>query len=109
MRVSSIQPLFLFLAVLVTTTVVNSLVHHLRIAKDDRNMFPIETFGFVVGGVIELNIADFDISKSLKKHEASTNSSVATIYKTGLVRREAGWPMTCPIALLFPHHSSPQE
>lgn len=38
-----------------------SLIHHLKLRDDARNIFKIETFGFVEGGWIDLNIADLSL------------------------------------------------
>ena len=44
------QMLYVFLLILSLLQFAVSLVHDLQITKDDRNLFKIETFGFVAGG-----------------------------------------------------------
>jgi G protein-coupled receptor 107 len=51
----------------------HSLVHRLVIKSDDRDIFKIETFGFVGGGMMNITLTDFDLAipkydKSVKKN-----------------------------------------
>lgn len=46
---------------------VGSLVHHLVIKNDDRNIFKIETFGFIGGGMMNITLTDFSIASSTKQ------------------------------------------
>jgi G protein-coupled receptor 107 len=46
---------------------VGSLVHHLVIKNDDRNIFKIETFGFIGGGMMNITLTDFSIASSPKQ------------------------------------------
>ena len=39
------------------------MIHHLTIDQDDRRVFPIELFGFFEGGVINVTVRDFAVSK----------------------------------------------
>ena len=48
---------------------IESLIHHLDISQDDRNIFSIETFGFYEGGQMELTISDFEIIMNQKEKE----------------------------------------
>lgn len=52
-------------------TLVNGLVHHLTIRNDDRNVFKIETFGFITGGTVSMKLSDFSIHES-KKSRSNT-------------------------------------
>ena len=65
MRSVSIQyALGAFLCALGTVT---SLIHHLSIHNDDRTVFKIETFGFVEGGKMEIDILDFSLHFTTKQ------------------------------------------
>lgn len=59
----------LFCALIITT---NGLVHHLTIHNDLRNVFKIETFGFITGGAIKITLADFTIHEPKKVHPTTT-------------------------------------
>jgi G protein-coupled receptor 107 len=50
--------LFLPIVVLLCSPVYG-LIHHLTIKDDSRQMFEIETFGFMVGGVLNITVRDF--------------------------------------------------
>jgi hypothetical protein len=50
---------------------VESLIHHLVISNDHRNIFKIESFGFVKGGTMQLDLADFHV-----KAPPTTSSSI---------------------------------
>ena len=54
---------------------VDGLIHHLNIRKDDRHTFKIETFGFVNGGVIDLTVTDFSISKNSAEKKAELDAA----------------------------------
>eukprot|EP00605_Chrysophyceae_sp_TOSAG23-4_P001030 GSChrysophyteH1.ASY1.ANO1.1132.1 assembled CDS len=41
---------------------VDSLIHHLVIEEDSRHLFKIESFGFDIGGVMELKLSDFSMN-----------------------------------------------
>lgn len=41
---------------------VSSLIHDLKISNDDRNIFKIETFGFIAGGKMTFKLTDFSIN-----------------------------------------------
>ena len=43
------------------------LVHQLHIRHDDRNIFKIETFGFVTGGVMNITVTNFVVLLTLKE------------------------------------------
>jgi G protein-coupled receptor 107 len=45
---------------------VNSLIHHLHIRNDHRALFEIETYGFKVGGKMNITISNFHLSSSEK-------------------------------------------
>lgn len=47
-----------------------SLKHNLLISNDNRNIFKIETFGFIEGGIVDIKISDFSIQLSTKEKEA---------------------------------------
>lgn len=51
---------------------IDALIHHLTIHNDDRNVFKIETFGFVDGGKIIINLSDFSLHSVGKHHINST-------------------------------------
>lgn len=44
---------------------VESLVHNLKIVNDDRDIFKIETFGFVSGGLVNITVSDLTISNPM--------------------------------------------
>jgi len=46
------------------------LKHNLLISNDNRNIFKIETFGFIEGGIVDIKISDFVIQLSTKEKEA---------------------------------------
>lgn len=54
---------------------VYSLKHHLFIHNDDRNVFKIETFGFVVGGEMEITVSDFSVHLTAKEMKMLVNST----------------------------------
>jgi hypothetical protein len=54
-------------AFLCTIGAVNSLIHHLSIHNDDRTVFKIETFGFVAGGKMKIDILDFSLHFTAKE------------------------------------------
>eukprot|EP00607_Mallomonas_marina_P009512 CAMPEP_0182419110 /NCGR_PEP_ID=MMETSP1167-20130531/3509_1 /TAXON_ID=2988 /ORGANISM="Mallomonas Sp, Strain CCMP3275" /LENGTH=483 /DNA_ID=CAMNT_0024593745 /DNA_START=99 /DNA_END=1550 /DNA_ORIENTATION=+ len=60
---------------------VASLVHNLVIRNDPRNLFKIETFGFIPGGKINITVEDF----SLGAVKSGTNSS---LLQTGFILRK---------------------
>jgi hypothetical protein len=41
-----------------------AMIHHLTIEQDERQIFPIELFGFYKGGVINITVRDFSISSA---------------------------------------------
>ena len=43
------------------------LIHQLHIRHDDRNIFKIETFGFVTGGVMNITVNNFAVLFTLKE------------------------------------------
>lgn len=57
-----------------------SLIHNLIIKNDYRNLFEIETFGFRVGGKLNITIEDFTINHNLNHKENIT-------YKIGFMLR----------------------
>jgi len=71
------------LTVLLLTLVIsgNALIHNLNIKGDNRNIFKIETFGFLSGGKITMDIHDFDIRSSGK------GASDINKYKTRFILR----------------------
>lgn len=93
----------------ISMTMTQSLVHHLTIKADDRHLFKIETFGFLPGGVMQLDVSDFSIKsphsynakKSSKKenmeeelNDASgirrlTTPTESVTYKVGFLLRHA--------------------
>lgn len=62
---------------------VYSLIHDLKIANDDRNIFKIETFGFVAGGEMSMELTGFSMEAV---GEAARNMSAA---KIGFIMRKA--------------------
>ncbi len=54
-------------AVLCALGSVSSLIHHLSIHNDDRTVFKIETFGFVEGGKMKIDILDFSLHFTTKQ------------------------------------------
>lgn len=54
-------------AVLCALGSVTSLIHHLSIHNDDRTVFKIETFGFVEGGKMKIDILDFSLHFTTKQ------------------------------------------
>jgi hypothetical protein len=96
--------LLLFIVTVCCLSVCNSLIHHLKIHNDDRNVFKIETFGFIQGGLMELHIADLAIHRAPhspphfidtpkisddKKSANSTGSSPINPYRMGFILRKA--------------------
>lgn len=69
--------------------VVDALVHHLTIHNDDRNVFKIETFGFVTGGKIYISVSDFGLHapKAAGHHPSSNNNSSSLLSPGGKSRR----------------------
>mgnify|MGYP006940257472 CR=1 FL=1 len=59
----------LFLS-LCSVSLFTSLKHNLLISNDNRNIFKIETFGFIEGGIVDIKISDFAIQLSTKEKEA---------------------------------------
>lgn len=59
--------------------VASSLVHHLAIRNDDRNVFKIETFGFISGGTIKIDVTDFNV------HDLRKSRSGAELPHRGLL------------------------
>lgn len=69
--------LVLIFSVIIPVTV-TALKHDLHIKHDDRNLFKIETFGFLEGGITDITLTDFSIEGL-----APSNSS----YQIGLLLR----------------------
>jgi hypothetical protein len=59
----------------------HALIHHLHIADDDREIFKIETFGFVDGGVMNITIKDFSLHSKV--------GSQPSKFQGGFVMRKA--------------------
>jgi hypothetical protein len=53
--------LLILLILLVTLSLTEGLIHHLTIHNDHRNMFKIESFGFLQGGTMQLDVSDFHV------------------------------------------------
>lgn len=68
-----------------------SLVHDLTITNDDRDVFKIETFGFVTGGVMNITIKDFSLQFAALTTVAkeSSNTATTTPNKMGFIMRKA--------------------
>lgn len=64
-----------------------ALVHHLRIEEDDRNLFKIETFGFLGEGKMNLTLSSFFLSK--KNGEKIGNNNNNKDMRIGFVMRRA--------------------
>jgi len=64
-----------------------ALVHHLSIARDDRALFKIETFGFLGGGTMNLTLSQFSLSK--KGGDAIRNNNNNKDLRIGFVMRRA--------------------
>jgi len=60
-----------------------SLVHKLKIHNDDRDIFKIETFGFVGGGMMNISLSDFSITTPKGDKPSSA------IPKIGFIMRKA--------------------
>lgn len=56
--------------------VFDALIHHLTIHNDDRNVFKIETFGFVDGGKIIIDLSDFTLHSVGRHHSNSTTVGI---------------------------------
>lgn len=88
---------FFFILFLSHVAQIKSLIHHLQIRDDDRNIFKIETFGFFDGGVIELKVSNFNIKniknkeKYSRKLEALSQDELArqSPYKAGFILRKS--------------------
>ena len=67
------------------------LVHNLKISSDDRDVFKIETFGFVSGGVMNITVKDFSLQFAALTTVAkdSSNVAISTPNKMGFVMRKA--------------------
>ena len=63
MHVSVSLRALVLLAITLSFSVIDSLVHELVIAGDNRNLFDIETFGFLAGGRIDVVVRDFKINR----------------------------------------------
>lgn len=61
----------------------HALIHHLTITEDARNLFDIETFGFMVGGKIDMSVKDFRIRGANK----AASGEVSEIKAGFLIRR----------------------
>ena len=88
--------LFLFGLIVICSIIMQSecLIHHLKIHHDDRNVFKIETFGFIKGGIMNITITDFSISslQNEKIHSgniSNSNASNPNSYKIGFLMRKA--------------------
>jgi len=57
----------------------SALVHHLVITADDRDIFKIETFGFVGGGMMNITVSDFAIlpNKVAQQSSSTTGTTAA--------------------------------
>lgn len=82
-------PFIALLAALFLTQTCNALVHHLQIHKDDRNVFKIETFGFIAGGRMNISVSDFSITLSAKDKIKEADTNGANYYKVGFLMRKA--------------------
>lgn len=61
------------------------LVHRLVISNDDRNIFKIETFGFVGGGMMNITLSDFSIASHSKSDKLASTES----HRIGFIMRKA--------------------
>jgi hypothetical protein len=66
-------------ALLSSLCVVDALIHHLHISKDDRDIFKIETFGFVEGGVMDISMSHFSMKTKMGK--AITRADVGFVLR----------------------------
>jgi hypothetical protein len=73
------------LFLILNIVVVHTLVHHLKISNDDRDIFKIETFGFVEGGIMNMTISDFAITKPTKSEKGSSSGP----HRIGFIMRRA--------------------
>lgn len=74
----------LFLGVLLSLFLfTNALIHELDIKGDNRNIFKIETFGFLSGGSITIDVRDFAIRSSGKSDSKDLK------YKAGFILRHS--------------------
>lgn len=64
------------LVVVLLNCLANGLVHHLVIHNDDRNVFKIETFGFISGGSISITLTDFSMHEPKKSHVSGLQNPV---------------------------------
>jgi hypothetical protein len=72
-----------FVCILISSS--NALLHHLKINGDDRDVFKIETFGFVEGGIMNMTVTDFTMSKPPKGEK----SGPAGPRRVGFIMRKA--------------------
>ena len=61
----------------------NSLIHKLIISNDGRDIFKIETFGFVSGGLMDISVSDFYLQ------EGKNHISNATMPRVGFIMRRS--------------------
>ena len=62
------------LCVLLALISSNALIHNLNIRNDDRDLFKIETFGFVAGGVAKLTISEIS-TDTLQNYNSKHNTN----------------------------------
>jgi len=67
------------------------LIHKLKIVHDDRDIFKIETFGFVAGGVMNISVSDFGIVNGVNSAvSANANKPLDTSKpKIGFIMRKS--------------------
>lgn len=74
----------------------SSLIHHLKIKNDHRMIYHIETFGFLPGGVLNLNVSDFNIqfTKAEKEEYGLKNDTSSSHTKNVTVPTVPAVPVT---------------
>ena len=109
MKAKTLPMLSLLLLVLLSP--LDALVHRLKINNDDRNIFKIETFGFVGGGMMNFTLSDFSIhspspspkvSPLLSQYHSVNITASYLLFRNRSVREV----MISMIVLLFQVHPS---
>lgn len=83
--------LYLFFLAIATQSIY-SLKHHLTISDDDRDIFKIETFGFIEGGKMKFKITDVgmkETSKIVNKNNKSVDMKMGFIMRHASSESEA--------------------
>jgi G protein-coupled receptor 107 len=74
--------LFLFAQLLASFFVLaSSLIHRLVISNDDRDIFKIETFGFIAGGMMNMTLSDFTMISPRRDKDGDTAPRIGFIMR----------------------------